>query len=177
MVVQDVVVFPVFHAVEAWQGRVWNLVNVYLSSKNKATSRNELNEEKLQQHALTVFEERNFCVKEVSDSCLSSLDLLHNGHLMLLQVNFHLQHTFLLNTALVRMQGYSKALRKIDVEYMPHVPGFERALCDLVTMLSIFTPMLGAELRQALGKSPVAVSDPLHCSHSLSACNFDVNLQ
>ena len=80
------------------------------------------------------------------------------GDVSCLQVTFHMEHSFLISTAISRLQGLTSSLRAVKPDYRVHVTGYERALGDLVTMVSVFAPLFGAELRQAIGKPPVAVS-------------------
>ena len=90
-----------------------------------------------------------------------------------LQVDFHLSCTFLLSTALARLKGLSNSLRKIPKVYMvPCQEEFERALNDLVTMVSVFAPMYAAELRQGLGRPSTAVSMSLRMQMVLHIFGF-----
>ena len=68
-----------------------------------------------------------------------------------------MESSFLISTAISRLQGFTNDLKRVKPSYVPYVTGYERALTDLVTMLSVFAPLFGAQLRQALGKPPVAM--------------------
>ena len=76
-----------------------------------------------------------------------------------------MESSFLISTAISRLQGFTNDLKRVKPSYVPYVTGYERALTDLVTMLSVFAPLFGAQLRQALGKPPVAVRKSSSAHH------------
>ena len=78
-----------------------------------------------------------------------------------------MESSFLISTAISRLQGFTNDLKRVKPSYVPYVTGYERALTDLVTMLSVFAPLFGAQLRQALGKPPVAVRKSSLAHHHL----------
>ncbi|VDL63886.1 unnamed protein product [Nippostrongylus brasiliensis] len=58
------------------------------------------------------------------------------------------------NTALMRLQGFTNALRKMDPQELGTSPEAERCIYALVTMMQVFTPYLAAEFWAALQSVP-----------------------
>ncbi|WKX90168.1 hypothetical protein Q1695_009202 [Nippostrongylus brasiliensis] len=70
------------------------------------------------------------------------------------------------NTALMRLQGFTNALRKMDPQELGTSPEAERCIYALVTMMQVFTPYLAAEFWAALQSVP-AVRSSAKCSDRL----------
>lgn len=131
----------VFLGIENWQTKLWKLVGTYqqgLETDSAPSDEEALDDAKLKKYVLQVFDARNYFIKEVS---------------------FHMDHSFMLSVAISRLQGMTNDLARIPPSYRRHVTGYERTLNDLVSMVSIFAPLFGAELRRMLGKPPMTVSN------------------
>ncbi|KAF1768247.1 hypothetical protein GCK72_000059 [Caenorhabditis remanei] len=62
------------------------------------------------------------------------------------------------NTALMRLQGFTNALKKIDPIYLANSPEGQRAVKSLVIMLQVFCPHVAAEMWSALYPSESLIS-------------------
>uniref|UniRef100_A0A1I7T7E4 leucine--tRNA ligase n=1 Tax=Caenorhabditis tropicalis TaxID=1561998 RepID=A0A1I7T7E4_9PELO len=63
------------------------------------------------------------------------------------------------NTALMRLQGFTNALKKIDSIYLANSPEGERAVKSLIVMLQVFCPHVAAEMWAALRPSDGLISN------------------
>ncbi|CAI2310157.1 unnamed protein product [Caenorhabditis sp. 36 PRJEB53466] len=63
------------------------------------------------------------------------------------------------NTALMRLQGFTNALKKIDPVYLANSPQGKRAVESLTIMLQVFCPHVSAEMWSALSSDGTIVSD------------------
>lgn len=62
------------------------------------------------------------------------------------------------NTALMRLQGFTNSLKKIDPVYLANSPEGQRAVRSLVVMLQVFCPHVAAEMWSALSPSDDLIS-------------------
>lgn len=115
-----------FNGVFAWQTRIWKLVTEFIQLKtSNNVSSEEFSTEQIREFNKSIRESRNYFLKEVT---------------------FHLEKTFLLSVAISRLQGLTNAMRKIPPHIRVQIPEFERALSDLIILLSPFTPCFASEL-------------------------------
>nr|BAC76733.1 leucyl-tRNA synthetase (mitochondrial) [Caenorhabditis elegans] len=63
------------------------------------------------------------------------------------------------NTALMRIQGFTNALKKVDPIYLAHSPEGQRAVKSLIIMLQVFCPHVASEMWSALANDGSLVSD------------------
>ncbi|CAD5120396.1 DgyrCDS8967 [Dimorphilus gyrociliatus] len=106
-----------------WQQRIWRLIGDYLKVKHQGNIK--IDEAELLKFNLDIDHKRNHIVKEVT---------------------FHMGKTFLLNTALSRLQEFTSFLKKCPEGVIANSSNFERALKDLIVMLSPFSPCFSSEL-------------------------------
>lgn len=120
-----------FIGILRWQNRIWSLVSEFVKQKklHKDNSSQTTNTAELKQIELEIRDARNY---------------------FLLEVSFHMNRTFLLNTAISRLQGLTNALRKVSADGICNSFEFERSLAELVVMLYPFAPMFASELWSGL---------------------------
>uniref|UniRef100_A0A8R1DG23 leucine--tRNA ligase n=2 Tax=Caenorhabditis japonica TaxID=281687 RepID=A0A8R1DG23_CAEJA len=63
------------------------------------------------------------------------------------------------NTALMRLQGFTNALKKVDPVCLASSPEGERAVKSLIVMLQVFCPHISAEMWSAVAADNTLVSD------------------
>ncbi|XP_064604545.1 probable leucine--tRNA ligase, mitochondrial [Liolophura sinensis] len=117
-----------------WQRKIWTLMNEYIEH---CQHRGENSAEKtdLLKFEEDIFDSRNYHIKEVS---------------------FHLNTTYLLNTAISKLQSYTRDLRKDNYPMALKVQStlYEQALADLIIVLSPFSPSFASELWSRLTSVP-----------------------
>lgn len=124
----------VFVGVLRWQTRIWSLVTDYILHKSaKHVENSSVTDEDMQKFDLELFNMRNLTLKEMT---------------------FHMEKTFLLNSAISRMQSLTNVLMKYPKSAISSSVQFERSLLELVIMLSPFAPMFASELWSGLASVP-----------------------
>ncbi|ELU11054.1 hypothetical protein CAPTEDRAFT_228464 [Capitella teleta] len=124
----------IFIGIERWQAKIWKLVGDFLAERQKNLKDGKKELRLLKHHRQKVNDPRNFLLNEL---------------------RVHMNDTFLLNTAIANMQSYTQKLRKLQDPMFLRSTEYERALCDLVLVLSPFAPMFCLELWSALTSVPL----------------------
>ena len=115
-----------FTGVVNWQRKMWSLLGEFL--KNGAIKQEIVADDLLEQERI-IREARNYFVKEIS---------------------FHMEVTYLLNTAIARLQGLTTSLRKVPAKCHGHSKEFVKSLADLIVMIYPFSPCLALEMWESL---------------------------
>jgi leucyl-tRNA synthetase len=119
----------VFVGVLRWQSRIWSLVSDFIAAQKSNKNSCELNQKLMETLEIDIFNWRNFILKEVT---------------------FHMEKTFLLNTAISRLQSLTNWMKKLPRSVVSHSQQYERLLAELVIMISPFAPMFACELWSGL---------------------------
>ncbi|KAK3584562.1 hypothetical protein CHS0354_030569 [Potamilus streckersoni] len=114
-----------FVGILKWQGRVWHLVTTFMKQSEIKKEEPLVDTDLLHKAEREITEARNFFLKEVT---------------------FHFDVTFLVSTAVSRLQGFKNSLTKFPEFLMGHSIQFERALADLIIMTAPFAPSFASEL-------------------------------
>ncbi|GFS06510.1 leucine--tRNA ligase [Elysia marginata] len=122
----------VYKGVLTWQGKVWSLVTNFLlqrssdnSADEKHTHRTIPADQDLQEWEIKVDDIRNHIINNV---------------------NFQLDVTFHINSAISRLHSYTSWLTKVPHEVSRGSKAYERALADLIIMISPMAPHFASEL-------------------------------
>jgi len=116
----------VFVGVLRWQNRVWSLVTDFILRNNSDVAECGVTHDSQKQH----IEEQLFSMR----------------NLTLKEVTFHMEKTFLLNSAISRLQSLTNVLKKVPKAAIGSSVQFEKSLAELVIMISPFAPMFASEL-------------------------------
>ncbi|XP_076449500.1 putative leucine--tRNA ligase, mitochondrial [Babylonia areolata] len=131
-----------------WQGRVWKLVGDFIKAATPAGGnhgdRNHGDSKLLADWEARLFEARNFTVKEVTHHC---------------------SKTFLLNTAVSRLQKFSSTLGKVPEAVRQESGEYGRCLADLCIMVAPMAPCFASEMWAGLAS--VCRTSTLHDSSYL----------
>ncbi|KAL8590247.1 hypothetical protein ACOMHN_006364 [Nucella lapillus] len=114
-----------FTGIVRWQGRIWRLVGNYISAATTTTREDHCDSNLLADWEAKLFEARNYTVKEVT---------------------FHCSKTFLLNTAVSRMQKFTTTLGKVPGSVCVASEQYAQCLADLCIMLAPLAPCFASEL-------------------------------
>ncbi|CAG5132754.1 unnamed protein product, partial [Candidula unifasciata] len=120
----------VYKGVLNWQNRIWGLVTNQRSCRNRDGSEQKghggaVNTEELSKWEKKIDETRNFTINNVT---------------------FQFDRTFHINSAISRLHTYVTWLMKVPPEVTSTSKAYERALADLVVMLSSMAPHFASEL-------------------------------
>uniref|UniRef100_A0A5S6Q9J2 leucine--tRNA ligase n=1 Tax=Trichuris muris TaxID=70415 RepID=A0A5S6Q9J2_TRIMR len=93
------------------------------------------------------------CEAEAIDATTEA-HLKESSDYFIRQVTYHMEKSFLFNTAISRLQGFTNVLRKCAVETVAGSPEFERCLRSLLIMMHPFAPHVSSEFWDALSEVP-----------------------
>lgn len=123
----------VFQGVLRWQNRMWSLVHDLLAHRRAIDVTSTLTDNEFKQQEELLSDGRNYFLNIV---------------------NFHMEKTFLISTAISRLHGLTNLLKKAPAEVMRGSDQFERALGDLIIMVSPFAPHFASELWKGVASAP-----------------------
>lgn len=142
----------VYKGVLTWQGRMWSLVTSFLHQRNL----DNFSESQ---------EKRNHPGNESHEKWEKKIDDIRNH--IIVNVNFQLDRTFHINSAISRLHSYTSWLTKIPLDVSQSSKAYERALADLIIMISPMAPHFASELWSGLK------SHALYESHDWAANVLD----
>ncbi|XP_074645241.1 putative leucine--tRNA ligase, mitochondrial isoform X2 [Tubulanus polymorphus] len=127
-----------FRGVLNWQQKIWSVASDFIDHRHPGAQPVDLTEEEFAVEENKIFDARNYFLKEVT---------------------FHMEKTFLISTAISRLQGLTNTLKKAPFDIVRCSEEYERALCDLVIMLAPFSPCFASELWSGISSVPVKFND------------------
>ncbi|KAK7492189.1 hypothetical protein BaRGS_00016486 [Batillaria attramentaria] len=111
-----------FTGVVRWQGRIWKLVGNCIRGVSRE---DKYDAAILEEWEAKLYEARNYTVKEMTFQC---------------------SKTFLLNTAVTRLQSFSSVLGKVPAGVAHNSDLYKQCLADLTVMLAPLAPCFASEL-------------------------------
>ncbi|KAK3750293.1 hypothetical protein RRG08_015784 [Elysia crispata] len=122
----------VYKGVLTWQGKVWTLVTNFRHHRSLGSSEDEIKSESITLKA----EDHEEWEKKIDDI---------RNHIIN-NINFQLDVTFHINSAISRLHSYTSWLTKVPSEVSRASKAYERALADLIVMISPMAPHYASEL-------------------------------
>ncbi|GFO02735.1 leucine--tRNA ligase [Plakobranchus ocellatus] len=122
----------VYKGVLTWQGKVWTLVTSFHNCRILDASTDE------KEHENEMRDTKDFEIWE------SKIDDIRNH--IINNVNFQMDVTFHINSAISRLHSFTSWLSKVPLEISRNSRAYERALGDLLVMISPIAPHFTSEL-------------------------------